>query len=415
MTRVLACCAALAAALLVAATNAGPARGQQKPADKEMQNTDPKVLAARNNDFGLALLKKLHKPGENTFMSPTSVSTALQLAAQAAAGETRAEMHKAMGVTGLDVPGHNQALLEALNSRKGVTLNSANSIWANSRMIELNPLFEAEAVKYFKAEARSLDFAQSGALDTINTWVADRTNQKIPNLISVLPPESAAVLVNAVYFKGQWQSPFDKKETAPADFIQADGTRQKVQMMQGEPTLKAFEAEGRKAVYLPFGKADSTKEKSAKVGMWLALPAKDETLEAFAARLDAAMLAQWQKQGWQREVMLRLPRFGVRFKKELNDELIGLGMKQAFTGGADFSRLAKDGGQFFISKVIHEAVLDVNEEGAEAAAATAVVMESGAPPQEFRFDADRPFVVLIVDEDTGSVLFAGLVHKPESK
>lgn len=387
--------------LLVAACAATGA--EDRPAKGE---GDPKVLAERNNQFGLELMGKLHKEGENLFISPVSISMALQMAAGGAQGETRDEMVKAMRVEDLKLALHNRALLDALNSRKDFKLAVANSLWSDKARVTLKEEFVQECRDFFSAEVRTLNFNDKASVKTINDWIAGKTNQKIKDMLDAIPEDAISYLVNAVHFKGGWTHEFANENTKDGDFTLANGAKKKLPMMSQWQDVPYNASEDWQAVGLLFGK-------DRQAVMWFILPAKGRKLGDLMASLDDAtfkrMTANNSSSG-----TITIPRFKVRYKSLLNEALQKLGMKRCFAN-ADFSRLGTSPlGRIFIGRVLHEAVLEVNEQGAEAAAATIVELKAeSAPANPFEFKADRPFAVAIVDRASGAVLFAGAIYDPE--
>ncbi|HYB12445.1 MAG TPA: serpin family protein [Myxococcota bacterium] len=374
-------------------------------------------LAERNNRFGLELMARLHREGQNLFLSPLSVSSALQMTSGAARGETRTEMVRTMHVEELDLPAANRALIDLSLAPTDSTLALANSLWGNSEIVQLNEDFAAECKTYYSAEVRTLSFQDPRSLLAINGWISDRTAGKIPQLLDKLPREAAGDLISAVHFKGSWHRAFDERRTQEADFRLSAGHTQRVKMMNATGEYPYVETKDYQAVGLGFG------QKQDRV-MWFIVPAEGRRLSEVLGLFDAERLKEISTSP-RHHGTVSIPRFKLRDKSELTDVLRELGMARAFDAQrADFSHFSSNGGRFFISRVLHEAVLEVNEAGAEAAAATAVeIMPTAvALPHEspFRFVADQPFLVAIIDKGigpdagSGAVLFAGAVYEPAS-
>lgn len=397
---------AFAGAALVAAALIGHSSAQQKPAFQPAPE-NARTLASAQNDFGVKLMRELHEPGKNTFISPTSITQAMQLALMAADAETAAEMQKAMGLEGIDYKEANRALLDAIAERKGVKLDIANSVWGGSGRVEIDADYLADAAKYFNAEARVVDFDDPATLGVINGWVSGKTNGKIPKLLDQIPSDAVAYLVNAVYFKGSWKYEFKKDDTHDGIFTHADGTKKTLPMMNMTHDLAYGMVDDVQFTRLAF-KGDGS------VGMWFALPAEGK-LDEFVKTFDAALLAKWRKNMGTTELVLQIPRFKLGYKAGLVQAMQKLGMQRAFTDAAQFPKFQSGMGNVSISRILHEAILEVNEEGAEAAAATAVEMHAESvkePPP--RLIINRPFFVAIVDDATGAILFAGAIHRPEA-
>jgi len=372
-------------------------------------------LAERNNRFGLELMAKLHREGENLFLSPLSISSALQMTSGAASGETRADMLHSMQVEEIELPAANRALIDLSLARTDSTLALANSLWGNSALVKLNEDFATECRKYYSAEVRALPFQDPSTLLTINGWIKNRTAGKIPQLLDRIPWDATGYLLSAVHFKGSWHRAFDKTQTQEADFRLGVGPSKKVEMMNGTGEYPYMETNDFRAVGLSFGqKRDAV--------MWFIVPAEGRRLSQVLPQLDAGKLKEISGAP-RRRGSVSIPRFKLRSKSELTQSLRELGMARAFDAQrAQFSHFSSNGDRFFLSRVLHEAVLEVNEAGAEAAAATAVELTptSVALPHEasFRFVADQPFFVAIIDQGsrpdsgTAAVLFAGSVYDP---
>lgn len=401
--------AALATALLAGSFLAGSISAGEKEKIKPPSDAAVK-LANADNAFGLKLFKKLHKEGSNTFISPTSIATAVQMAGQAAAGDTRAEMDKAMELAGINTLEANKDLMAELQSRHGVKLAMANSIWADPSRINMNPEYVKEVQDYFSAEARVEDFSDPKTKDVINSWIAGKTNDLIKDMLDGINPNTVTYLINAIYFKGDWTDKFKKENTKDADFNLADGSTKPIKLMSRKDEIKYAEDDKAQIACLPYGKDGNS-------AMWIVLPKEGTSLDALVTDLSEKQIRDWQKRAWEREGTLKLPRFKLRFKKELNDCMKDVGIEAAFDmGKADFTRMGESKlGPIFIGRVLHEAVVIVNEEGTEAAAATIIEMKAGsAPPKPFSMTCDRPFLFFITDEPTGAILFMGTCYNPDN-
>jgi serpin B len=357
----------LIAATLAVACLTGVMLSQAEEKPVALPPAEAIELASAENKFGLDMFKKLHKKGENTFISPTSIAIAMQMARQGAAGETRTEMDKAMHLPGFDPAVANKALIQELSGRKGVTLNIANSIWADPKRINFNPTYVQDVKTNFDSEARTADFSDPKTLDVVNGWISDKTNKLIPKMLDSIEPEVLAMLINAIYFKGDWTDEFDTENTKEANFTLANGSTKKLDLMSRSKDVIYAEVDGVQIAKLPYGEDKQT-------AMWVALPKDTESLDALVAGLNAEQIAAWKRSVRKRPGTLKLPRFTMRYKKELNDVLIDLGMERAFDAGrADFTPMGESPmGPLFIGFVLHEAVVIVNEKGTEAAAATVV-------------------------------------------
>ncbi|MCA8914144.1 MAG: serpin family protein [Planctomycetes bacterium] len=401
--------AAIAAALLAGSFVAGSvsAKEEKKPAPEAAVK-----IASADNTFGMQLFKQLHKSGENTFISPTSIGVAMQMANTAAGGDTRTEMDKAMGLEGIDAKEANKALMAELNSRDGVKLAMANSIWADPSRINLNEAYVKETQEYFDSAVRAEDFSDPKTVGVINGWIAGKTNNLIKDMIDEIPENAVTYLINAIYFKGDWSVKFDKAKTKDADFHLNDGSTKQVKLMsRADKRIRYTTDDNVEVCSLPYGEDE-------KAAMWIVLPKEGKDLDTVVNSLSAEQLKTWQGRAWERQGTIKLPRFKLHYKETLNDSLKALGINKAFdVDQADFKHLGESKlGPIYISRVLHEAVVIVNEEGTEAAAATVVEMAAGgaAPPKPFNMVCDRPFLFYITDKDTGAILFMGTCYNPDN-
>jgi serine protease inhibitor len=396
---------ALAVALLAGSLYTGVSAKEKAPAPPSKQAIE---LATADNVFGLKLFKQLHKDGQNTFISPTSIAIAMQMARQGAGGDTRIEMDTAMGIGALDVPKANKDLIAELNKRDGVQLSIANSLWADPTRVTMNEEYVKEVADNFDSLARTADFSDPKTVDMINDWISGKTNKLITNMLDKIPAEAVAYLINAIYFKGDWTAKFDKKDTKDADFHHADGTTETVKMMSRKADIVYGDDDAAQFAKLFYGKDEQA-------AMWVVLPKAGKSLDTLVNELDAAKLKGWRDCAFEAEGMLKLPRFKLRYKETLNESLQELGIKKAFDG-ADFKHLGDSPlGPISINRVLHEAVVIVNEEGTEAAAATVVEMGPDMVTEPFVMTCDRPFLFVITDEPTGAILFIGTCYDPENE
>lgn len=399
---------ALALALLGCAALAGNTRAEEE--EKKTPAPEVKKLAEAHNKFGLDMFKKLHKSGENTFISPTSIAVAMQMARQGAEGTTQSEMDTAMHLDGIDVPRANKALLKELNSRDGVKLRIANSLWADPERVNLKPEYTADVSDYFDSEARAVDFEDPETLKLVNNWISDKTEQLIPNMLNEISRNDILFLINAIYFKGEWKTKFNKDDTREADWHNADGTTKRHKLMSRTDEIAYGLVDGHQVARLPYGK-------DQKASMLIVLPSPGAGMHELISGLSVRTINAWTAALSHQEGTLELPRFEMKYKETLNDSLKQMGIESAFSERkADFTRMGEGRrGPIFIGRVLHEARVIVNEEGTEAAAATIVGMTDGesVSPPPFSMVCDRPFLFLITDEPTGAVLFMGTVYKPE--
>lgn len=371
---------------------------------------DRNTFAASANDFGFRLLAELAaaQPGATVLISPFSIAAALAMTYNGAAGATATEMAAVLGWPDRDLAALNagaQALIaELLAADPAVALHVANSLWPDAAFA-LNPAFAARVGAAYHAAVQTIDYADpAAAADAINAWVAAQTAHKITNLLAAADLANAVMaLVNAIYFKGAWSHPFDPRLTTPRPFHQPDGGTITAPFMQQMRRWQYAAVDEVSLVWLPFG--------AGRLGMVLALPPGALPLADFQARVDADAWAHWLDAFAEELGTVTLPRLAVRAHVDLAATLEQMGMALAFTGAADFHPMGD--GPLLISKVVHEATLEVNEVGAEAAAATAVVMGRSIPHPRFNLVFDRPFFCAIYDLSTTAILFAGYICAPE--
>ena len=366
--------------------------------------------------FGLDLYRAVVTGQTNVVFSPASITLALAMARAGARGQTAAEMDAVMHAVASDEhAGWLNALDQALSARSGtfkdesgqdlpVALRIANAPFAQQGMPLEKAYLEALAARY-GGGLRLVDYvAQTEkARALINGWVDAQTEHRIPELLvpGVLTPETRLALVNAIYLKAPWQTPFSADATKPDAFTRADGSTVQAPFMVTTASLRYASRDGWRAVEIPYI--------GGSLAMTVILP---DNLARFEQTLTADAFAAITGALTQTQVALALPKFGIETKAELGPILAALGMPSAFDDRADFSGITT-AEQLVISNVIHQANIDVDEKGTEAAAATAVVMRATAMPAEpVAFRADRPFLFALRDVPTGAVLFLGRVGDP---
>lgn len=379
---------------------------------------NPDVVAAHNR-LGMLVFQQLvsQQPGDATesiFLSPTSIALALSMAWNGADGDTEAAMAGALqladalggDLTRADIHAANLALLQEL-ADTDVRLDIANSIWYREELA-FNPEFLRENERFYRALVSRLDFKAAESVDIINRWVSDTTQGLIPSVVEQLDDDQIMMLVNAVYFKGDWTTPFDAHLTRDMPFYAAAGDSRNVPMMYREGRIEYFE-DGFQAVRLPYGDEE-------RLAMYVFLPPADVDIHDFTADFTYETLTDTFARFAPARGEVLLPRMDIAYKANLNEPLRALGMGVAFdAGAADFGRMRPAGEtrNIYIGDVIHQSVLKVDEEGTEAAAVTSVDFRvTSLPMYDFRFQADRPFVVVIRDDATGALLFVGAVTDP---
>ena len=365
-----------------------------------------------NNDFALDLYDNLKIAEGNLFFSPFSISTALAMTYAGARTECAAQMAKVMRFPQGQLHAPLGTMLSEINAqgeKNGYQLNVANALWGQREYC-----FQQKFLKClnndYDAAMHQLDFA--GATEesrqTINDWVARKTQEKIKELIrqGMLSPATRLVLTNAIYFKGNWARQFKLRQTREAPFILANKTKKNVPFMQQTAKFKFLRAAGFQALELPYVGDD--------LAMVIFLPDSFDGLPQLETEFTGKKLSGWLGQMRNQRVRIYLPKFTMSSTFELAQTLRTMGMRLPFSADADFSGMTGKR-DLFISEVVHKAFVEVNEEGTEAAAATGVVMRVTAipaPPQVFR--ADHPFLFLIRDLRSGIILFMGRMVAPKA-
>ncbi len=366
-------------------------------------------LVKAGNAFTFNLFSKIPDcQGHNVMVSPLSISLALSMTLNGAVGNTNRNMISALGLYGLSVDEINRIYFDLVSALKKadprVKMGIVNSIWIKKEYPVLESFITANQ-KYYDARVQSLDFNQD-ALATINDWVSDKTKGKIPSIVNQISADEIMFLINAIYFKGKWQVQFDKSNTEDGPFTLSTGVSATVPLMMIKEHFGYSEQSGYRALKMPYG--------NGKFEMIMLLPDDGKSADQLIQQLDPSVWDNLKTAlASDRKVDVWLPRFKFSWDSELKDILSSLGMAVAFSKTeANFSKInASD--QLYISKVKHKSFIEVNEEGAEAAAATSVaigVMSMG--PGGPRFHATRPFLFFITEEDTGAILFAGKVENP---
>ncbi len=370
-----------------------------------------KAFVSSNNQFAFDIYSQLSKSGENVFVSPWSIVAALGMTYEGAKGQTAEEIANVFHFTQADAERRASfAKIHNLLNEKNddYKLYTANALWAQEGYDFLEEYMNT-VNKYYSGKTTNVDFMTKTeeSRKMINSWVEDQTNDKIKDLFpsGTLDPMTRLVLTNAIYFKGTWVKEFDKKDTRNTPFYTTPDNTVNVPMMQrtdSEAVFNYAELENIQILELPY--------KGEKLSMLVLLPKGD--ISSLESKLNAENLAQWRSMLNAKEVKVYMPKFKFETKYFLKDTLAAMGMPLAFApGDADFSGMdgTKD---LYIGIVIHQAFVDVNEEGTEAAAATGVGMMATAIMQETIFRADHPFVFIIQDKETGNILFMGKVVDP---
>ena len=374
-------------------------------------------LVEGNSQFAVDLYGKLRNQPGNLFFSPSSISTALAMTYAGARGETAEQMARVLHFPAPTGQASRSlrwlhAALRPVAEKPGYRLNVANRLWGQQGYHFL-PDFLAVTRDFFHAELAEVDFIGHTELarETINEWVEKQTQDKIKDLVTrgVLTPLSRLVLTNAIYFKGDWTRPFPKAATGDEIFHVSSDKTTTTPLMHKTDDFKFAAVDGLKALELPYGNGD--------LSTVVLLPDEIDGLSALEQKLSYEGLTRWTNGLQKRKVQVFLPRFKLTSEFSLSTVLAAMGMPLAFDEKrADFTGISTQE-PLYISAVLHKAFVDVNEEGTEAAAATGVVIATRAamiPREPLLFRADHPFLFLIVDNRTKSILFLGRVVDPKA-
>jgi serine protease inhibitor len=384
--------------------------------------------------LGSRLLARLTdaEPGKNVFISPTSIALALAMVQNGAAGTTAAAVAHILGISDVSLEELNAASeqllaelgkldLETAEEAKWgrkvhpdeyrVMMHVANGLWTQQD-VPVEPAFSERLEAFYKAKAAAVDLRDPAEIAKINEWVSECTMGRIPQIVTPFTDQPGAVLLNVVYFRGGWRSKFEANNTQEGLFHLPDGSSKPVPFMQQEAHRPYYENEQMQVVELPF---IGTRERTpTSVCALVVLPKPGHTLNAVLSTLTAEWWGRLEQnlfQGHNVEVNLHLPRFTVEYDINLNTALADMGMAVAFTNQADFRGMTSQSTR--IDSVQHKTYLLVNEEGCEAAGATAVKMYSfGIHEPAIEMRVDRPFLFAIVTHPGPAVLFVGAINDP---
>ena len=359
---------------------------------------------ARDNAFTFDLLRAVrkHSTDANVFISPLSVSMALNMTLNGAVGATADEMRTALresGYSTADINAYSRELREALlRADPKTTIGIANSIWYRQGATVKAPFLEANRT-FYDAEVQALDFFSPSATATINGWCAQKTHNKIKEIVKQVDPTTFMYLINAVYFKGAWTTRFEKKNTRSGDFRRADGSTQQVQMMRLRDTFRCASSDVCDYLEMDYG--------NHAFSMVIMLPKDGKTTQDVIATMDGKKWADAMQSLTLKEIRVLLPRFKAECEYPMHKYILpDMGMKIPFNPMlADLSGIADVTG-LYISKVIHKTFVQVDEEGTEAAGITLVGIIENSVKSSF-FIVDHPFLFAIREKSTGVILFIG--------
>jgi len=371
--------------------------------------TDQTALIESGNEFAFDIFKNIisgENEGKNVMISPLSISSALSMTINGANGETREAMLEALRLKGITVDAVNKAyrdLTKALISvDKRVLISIANSVWTEDDF-NVKKAFIDVLTQYYDAQSEAFDINDPNAPARMNAWIENKTNGLIKDMIESLDDNTVMLLINAIYFKGKWASEFDRTKTENLPFYLTSGSVN-VPMMKQKSDFSVYEGNGFVMAEFPYGQGNFV--------MDVILPDQSSSLSGTMNLITDANFNGWISQMRKRETDVTFPKFKYGFKKKLKDVLSNMGMGIAFTDAADFSNISEQY-DLLINEVTHQSFIETDEEGTEAAAATVVEIGlTSVGPTSFEFRMDRPFIFIIRETTTNSILFMGRVADP---
>ncbi|MCL2738557.1 MAG: serpin family protein [Bacteroidales bacterium] len=400
--------------ILAACSKSDTISERPEPAKPIVLTTKQGEKASADNRFAFKMFKEVSAlKGANTFFSPLSLNLALGMLYNGASGDTRTEMAQVLGMadfTDTEINEYYQKMIQALLDIDPLTqLGIANSIWYHDGFPVKQPFIDINQ-KYFDAVVKALDFSKSDAADIINKWCADKTKNRIEEIIEKpIHPDVVMYLINALYFKSKWQFEFKKKDTKLDDFTKENGQTIKANMMEQTTTLPYYSDPYLQCVEMPYG--------NQAFSMVAILGADNMTIDQLVEYLDNDTWQNIVDNLHERNVHLKLPRFKVECEIPLNKPVENVGMLRIFDKNlADFAHISDT--HLFVSDIKQKTFVEVNEEGTEAAAVTVVgkgITSVGPviPSEPIPFFANRPFLYLIKEKSTGVILFMGRMDEPD--
>ncbi len=391
---------AIAMAALVAGTASCEKMGNKDNPYKSLElSTKSREFARMGNTFAFNYIDRVFAEGTGScIVSPLSMQFLLGMTLNGAQGATADEIASVLGYGAGEVDAVNEyckAMLKQLPGLDRKTKFSIADAFAVNGNFKCQASFREAIKKYYEAEI--FELSPNGGVDQINKWCSAHTNGMIPKIIDMIPPQTMAYLLNAMYFKSEWSEKFPTRNTALESFTTASGIDKKMKMMKNEHDFLYQDNDVFQAVRLPYG--------NGAFSMTVILPSDGKTLADVTAALDAESWEAFEQSMVKCQVDLWLPRFETRYHADLRDLLSAMGMPSAFSGAADFSGISKG---FYLTEVKQDAVIKVDEAGTEAAVVSHAGYAMAALPGELVvFHADRPFLYLISEKSSGAVLFAG--------
>ncbi|MFD2203324.1 serpin family protein [Shivajiella indica] len=379
---------------------------------RQMSASETEMVQS-NAEFAIRFFQEMEKENlDNYFTGPFSIHQALSMAMNGNEGNVLQEFLDVLAFYGLSEEEANQAVQSLteylMNVDSKVKVNIANGIWYREGL-QVKASFKDAMNTYYNANVSALDFGQPNAHQIINNWIASQTNDLIKDILDGIPGDAVMYLVNAIYFKGDWKYQFDPKNTKKEAFYPENGGSVEVDMMDSSVKIKMHIGGNGKVNYyeIPY----STGQYQMAV-----IQPKNGNLNDIVSEITPENLNQWSKNSFESEVVLKMPKFKIKHKiNNLKEQLIAMGLVQAFTPNqGNFTKIFEgDLPPLMISRVIHEALIEVDEKGTEAAAATVVeIVMTSMPAGPTRITLDKPFYFLIKEKNSGAILFMGKLGNP---
>lgn len=371
--------------------------------------TESKAMVSTDNQFGIELFKRMivEESDKNLMISPLSISQALLMTYNGSAGETKTAFEETLFLDDFTTEEINRAQKELVKALlevdPAVTISIANSIWYRQGL-PVKPEFIKVNQEFYDAEVREAAFDQS-TVDLINSWVENKTNGKIDQIVDAIDPSLVMFLINAIYFNGNWKYKFEASNTINNDFNLSNGSKVNVPFMNQEVTAKLMLHDDFTILDLPYGRGNFS--------MLIFLPDEDKSIDDVMAVWNTENYNEWLGNFEEMNVEVSIPKFKFGYEKLLNGLLHSMGLSVAFDpDNADFSNIT-EAMQMYIDFVKHKSFIDVNEKGTEAAAVTSVgVGVTSIGPDYPKFIANRPFLFAIREKYTNAILFLGKVANP---
>ncbi|MFN3850890.1 MAG: serpin family protein [Spirosomataceae bacterium] len=369
----------------------------------------PGTFADQTSNFAFAFWKQhnaIEDKSKNHFVSPLSLHVALGMLLNGADTKTKDEIQKVLGVSSNITEANKiyKDLMESLPNADPKVVNTiANSVW-HDKAFKVEQAYLNDLQNYFKAKVSAEDFANPATVNKINQWASDNTNAKIQKVLEKIEPSHVMFLLNALYFKGDWKVPFDPQNTRDEEFLNLSGRPKNVKMMSMTNNVKYASRNGYHAIELPYGSGNYT--------MTIMMPQQSVSSLSPDAIIDKLTLNEWKelnKAMTEQKIIIGLPKFTIEYETNLNNALQKMGMPTAFSNQADLSKISPPAGKVKVGFVKQNTYVSVDEKGTEAAAVTTIGIELTSVQIRPEFICNRPFVFVISEKQSNTVLFAGKV------